>query len=179
MSSATKPRPQVIEVTTTVRALFLHGPRPSKPEDTAPTPMIAVTKTVALAGRGLEGDKRYLSATRRNGSENLRQVSLIDGGTLARHTERFGPFPLEQVKSQIILADDIRLPDLLGHQLVFGEGEEAAVLELTIPRRPCYAMDLIHTGLKAAMEGGEQGALARVIHGGPISVGMPVTIRRT
>jgi MOSC domain-containing protein YiiM len=37
-------------------------------------------------------------------------------------------------------------------------------------------MDLIRPGLKTAMEGGEQGALARVIRGGPIEVGMPVIV---
>ncbi len=179
MSSATEARTQSIEViTTTVQALFLHGPRPTKPDDAAPTPMIAVARTRALAGLGLEGGERYLSATRRNGSENLRQVSLIDAGTIGRHIERFGPFPLEFVKSQIVLAGAIRLADYLGCQVIFGEGEGAAILELTIPRKPCFAMDLSHPGLKAAMEGGEQGALALVVRGGEISVGMPVTVRR-
>ncbi|HVC82738.1 MAG TPA: MOSC domain-containing protein [Chloroflexota bacterium] len=178
MSSATEPRIQSADViTTSVRALFLHGPRASEPTDPAPTPMIAVARTMALTGLGLEGDDRYLSATRRNGSENLRQVSLIDEGTLARLIDRFGPFPLEFVKSQIVLAGDIRLSDCLGHRIRFGEGEDAVILELTIHRQPCYAMDLIHPGLKAAMENGEQGALARVLRGGLIEVGMPVTVR--
>jgi len=163
-------------ITTSVRALFLHGPRPSEPSDPAPTPMIAVARTMALTGLGLEGDDRYLSATRRNGSENLRQVSLIDEGTLARLVERFGPFPFEFVKSQIVLAGEARLSDYLGHRIRFGEGDGSAILELTIHRQPCYAMDLIRPGLKAAMEGGEQGALARVRRGGLIEVGMPVTV---
>jgi hypothetical protein len=163
-------------ITTSVRALFLHGPRPSEPSDPAPTPMIAVARTMALTGLGLEGDARYLSATRRNGSENLRQVSLIDEGTLARLIDRFGPFPLEFVKSQIILAGKVRLSEYLGHRVTFGEGEDAAILELTIHRQPCFAMDLIRPGLKTAMEGGEQGALARVTRGGLIEVGMPVAV---
>jgi len=179
MSSATEARTQPIEViTTTVQALFLHGPRPSEPDDAMPTPMIAVARTTALTGLGLEGDDRYLSAARRNGSENLRQVSLIDAGTIGRHIERFGSFPVEYVKSQIVLAGAIRLADYLGCQVIFGEGAEATILELTIPRKPCFAMDLIHPGLKAAMENGEQGALARVARGGEISVGMAVTVRR-
>lgn len=177
MSSATEPRIKATEViTTSVRALFLHGPRPSEPSDSAPTPMIAVARTMALTELGLEGDDRYLNATRKNGSENLRQVSLIDEGTLARLIARFGPFRLEFVKSQIVLAGEIRLSDYLGHRIRFGAGEGAANLELTIHRQPCYAMDLIRPGLKAAMADGEQGALARVLRGGPIEVGMPVTV---
>lgn len=164
-------------ITTTVAALFLHGPHPSEQGDPAPTPMRAVREAEAVAARGLRGDTRYFRGTRRDGGENLRQVSLIDEGTLARHEERFGPIPWETVKSQIVLAGDLRLPDLLGRQIVFGEGEDAAILELTIPRQPCYAMDLIVPGLREAMKEGEQGALARVVRGGPIHVGQAVTVR--
>jgi hypothetical protein len=169
------PAPQSV-TTTTVRALFLHGPRPSREGDTAPTPMIAVQKTEAVTGTGLRGDTRYFTATRRNGQENLRQVSLIDEGTLARHAARFGSVPWEEVKSQIVLAGDLRLPDLLGRRLIFGEGEDAAILELTIRRNPCFAMDLIAPGLRTAMMSGQQGALARVVRGGPIRIGQKVIV---
>ncbi|MDB5076176.1 MAG: hypothetical protein JWO42_2355, partial [Chloroflexi bacterium] len=114
---------------------------------------------------------------RRNGSENKRQVSLIDEGTLERHFRQFGPFPLEFVKSQILLDGDIQLPDLLGREVVFGEGDDAVVLQLTIKRDPCEAMDLIAPGLREAMKDGEQGALARVVRGGRIVLGQKVTIR--
>jgi RimJ/RimL family protein N-acetyltransferase len=164
-------------LTTQVRALFLHGPHPTKPGDAAPTPMIAVERVEAVAGKGLRGDRRYLRATRRDGSENVRQVSLIDEGTLRRHEARFGPIPRELVKSQVVLAGDLRLPDLIGQRLIFGEGPEAAVLQLTILRLPCFAMDLIAPGLREAMENGEQGALARVLTAGVIAVGQPVSVR--
>jgi hypothetical protein len=164
-------------ITAQVRALFLHGPHPTRPGDAKPTPMIAVEQVEAVLGKGLRGDRRYLGATRRDASENMRQVSLIDEATLMRHEARFGAVPWELVKSQIVLAGDLRLPDLIGHSLVFGEGEDAAVLQLTIPRCPCFAMDLIASGLREAMEGGEQGALARVVTGGLIVVGQPVTVR--
>ena len=80
-------------LTTTVRALFLHGPRGAHAEDDAPTPMIAAGMVEAVTGKGLRADLRYFSATRRDGSENLRQVSVIDEGTLARHVARFGSSP--------------------------------------------------------------------------------------
>lgn len=164
-------------IATRVHALFLHGPHPTRPGDVSPTPMIAIERVEVVAGKGLRGDRRFLRATRRDGSENLRQVSLIDEGTLARHEARFGPIPRELVKSQIVLAGELRLSDLTGQRITFGEGAEAAVLQLTIPRQPCFAMDLIAPGLRAAMEDGEQGALARVIAGGVIAVGQAVTVR--
>src|SRR5438445_377549 len=119
-------------VTTTVRALFLHGPRPTMDGDTEPTPMIAVDEVEAITGIGLRGEERYMRATRRDGVENKRQVSLIDQGTLDRHRAQFGEFPLEFVKSQIVLAGDVHLPDFLGREVVFGEGDDAAILQLTI-----------------------------------------------
>ncbi|GAC1430590.1 MAG: hypothetical protein NVSMB65_04060 [Chloroflexota bacterium] len=165
-------------VTTRVRALFLHGPTGFGDHDTAPIPMIAVQSVEAVAGRGLRGDTRFFGATRRDGRENLRQVSLIDEGTVARHEERFGPIPLEVVKAQIVLAGDLRLSDLIGGRLVFGEGDEAAILELTIPRYPCRAMEAIAPGLEEAMKNGEQGALARVRRGGLIRVGQQAVLSR-
>ena len=163
-------------LTTSVVALYLHGPHPTREGDTAPTPMRVVPLVEAVIGKGLAGDTRYLRATRRDGRENLRQVSLIDEGTLARHAERFGSFGWEFVKSQIVLAGDVRLPDRLAWRLIFGEGEETPLLQLTIRRDPCGAMDLIVPGLREAMLHGEQGALARVVQGGTIVVGQRVTI---
>jgi hypothetical protein len=167
---------QAQTLTTSVLALYLHGPRPTLEGDTAPTPMRVVTQVEAITGKGLAGDTRYLRATRRDGRENLRQVSLIDEGTLARHAERFGPFAWELVKSQLVLAGDLRLPDRLSWRLIFGGGAEATVLQITIRRDPCGAMDLIALGLREAMLDGEQGALARVVRGGRIMVGQRVTI---
>jgi hypothetical protein len=163
-------------ITTSVVALYLHGPRPTREGDTAPTPMITVAQVEAVAGKGLAGDTRYLRATRRDGRENLRQVSLIDEGTLAWHAARFGAFLWEYVKSQIVLAGDVRLPDRLGWRLVFGVGDAASVLQLTIRRDPCGAMDLIVPGLREAMQHGEEGALARVLQGGLIAVGQQVLL---
>ncbi|HWE61497.1 MAG TPA: hypothetical protein VHB98_07285 [Chloroflexota bacterium] len=164
-------------ITTQVCALFLHGPSPTRQGDSKPTPMIAVSHVEAVAGKGLRGDRRYLHATRRDGKENLRQVSLIDEATLRRHEAQFGPVPWELVKSQIVLAGAVPLCDLLGRSLVFGDGDAGAILQLTIERRPCFAMDLIASGLRAAMEHGAQGALARVVRGGLIAVGQTITFQ--
>jgi hypothetical protein len=162
--------------TTQLRALYVHGPHPSREGDTRPTPMIAIQETEVLPGRGLQRDARYLHPVRHDGSESKRQVSLIDEGTLERHRSRFGTFPWEAVKSQIVLVGEVHLPDFLNHYLVFGDGADAVVLQLTILRRPCFEMDLIVLGLRAAMEHGEQGALARAVQGGRLLVGQQVTL---
>jgi hypothetical protein len=164
-------------ITTTVTALYLHGPRQTMPGDVAPTPMIAIQEVAALAGVGLQGEAtRHLRDRLPDGRESKRQVSLIDEATLARHYERFGDFPEEFVKAQVVLAGDVHLPDLLDRELMFGESEDAAILQLTIRRDPCEAMDLITSGLREAMKNGEQGALARVVRGGRIAVGQTVTV---
>jgi hypothetical protein len=163
---------------TTVAGLYLHGPRPSQPGDTEPTPMIAVPEVTALAGKGLaDSPERHLRAPLPDGREHNRQVSLIDEGTLIRHRARFGPFSDAVVKSQIVLSGSVNLPELLGRELVFGAGEEAVVLHLSIRRDPCEEMDLIASGLREAMRHGQQGALARVVRGGRIVLGQIVTIR--
>jgi hypothetical protein len=164
-------------VTTTIVALFLHGPRPTMAGDTEPTPMIAVPDAEALAGIGLRGEPPRHVRMHPDGLESKRQVSLIDEGTLRRHYRRFGDFPLAFVKSQVVLAGGLYLPGLLGRQLIFGEGDEAVVLELTVRRDPCEAMDLIYPGLREAMKNGEQGALARVVRGGRLATGQTVTVR--
>ncbi len=164
-------------IRTLVAALYLHGPQPSRPEDTAPTPMIPVEDVLALAQIGLAGSPPRHLRERFEGQESKRQVSLIDEGTLRRLHARFGEFPTEFVKSQVVLAGDVHLPSLLGRVLVFGDGEEVAVLELTIRRDPCEEMDLISPGLREAMKNGEQGALARVVRGGRIARGQTVTVR--
>jgi hypothetical protein len=138
--------------------------------------MRVVDEVEAVTATGLR-NRRYFASTRRNGHENVRQVSLIDEGTLARLEPRFGPIPLAVVKSQIVLAGDIRLPDLSGRDVIVGEGDDAVILQLTIERDPCRSMDLIAPGLCEAMRDGELGMFARVLQGGTIRVGQPVTIR--
>jgi hypothetical protein len=169
--------PAAEPMATTVVALFLHGPRASMPGDSEPTPMIAVQEVDAVAAVGLQGEPPRHVRHQPDGRESKRQVSLIDEGTLKRHHERFGQFPVEFVKSQVVLAGDVPLPALLGRALVFGTGDDAAILELTIRRDPCEEMELIAPGLREAMKNGEQGALARVVRGGRIAIGQTVTVR--
>lgn len=161
---------QTIE--TTVAALFIHGDRSSRPEDHTFTPMLALEQIDAIEGWGVRQDPRYFHRPI-EGQDRKRQVSLIDEGTIERHEKSFGPIPRNAVKSQIVLAGVVPLPELIGATLVFDSGAE---LTISIKREPCFAMDFIADGLRLAMRDGHQGALARVTAGGTIRVHAPVTI---
>jgi hypothetical protein len=160
-------------IRSSVAALYVHGDRSSRPEDREPTPMLSVERVDVVPERGIKQDRRYFHAAD-PGRVRKRQVSVIDEGTLLRHEDRFGPFDRRFVKSQVILAGDVRLPDMIGATLEFEDGPTMVV---AIEREPCFAMDLIAPGMRDAMEGGEQGALVMVTRAGPIYVGQPLTIR--
>lgn len=134
--------------------------------------MLAMPRVDAVAGMGLRQDVRYFRPAD-PGRERPRQVSLIDEGTIRRHEAVFGPIDRAFIKAQIILAGDVFLPDLLGAVLSFEDGPE---LILSKYREPCFAMDLIAPGLREAMQGRQQGALARVTRGGVISLGQRVLV---
>lgn len=159
---------------TTVAALYIHGDRSPDSDATGPVPMLAMPSIEAVQGRGIRQDRRYFRPVY-EGRERKRQVSLIDEGTIARHESRFGPIDRSYIKAQVILAGDIYLPDLIGLILRFEEGAE---LLISKDRDPCFQMDLIYPGLRAAMENGQQGALAMVTGTGSISVGQRVLIAR-
>ncbi len=155
---------------TRIAALYIHGDISTRPEDMAPTPMLALPSLELVEHRGIRQDRRFF---RPANPARKRQVSLIDEGTINRHEEAFGPINRAFIKSQVILEGVLYLPELIGSVLVFDSGAE---ITLSIAREPCYAMDLIAPGLRAAMEEGEQGALGKVTHSGAISVGDRVTV---
>jgi hypothetical protein len=134
--------------------------------------MLALPQVEAVEGLGVRQDTRYFRPSD-PGRERRRQVSLIDEGTILRHENAFGPINRAFIKAQIVLAGEVYLPGLLRQYLLFADGAE---LVLTLPRKPCYAMDLIAPGLKNAMEANEQGAMAMVTRSGLIAVGQTVVI---
>jgi hypothetical protein len=155
-----------------VVGLYIHGLRSSDPDDTEPTPMLAMPSVEAIEGQGIRQDRRYFRPAD-PGRDRLRQVSLIDEGTIWRHERIFGAIDRSFLKAQIILKGDVHLPNLVGWTLDF---EDGAQLTISIMRKPCFAMDLIYPGLRDAMQRGEQGALARVARSGKIATGQAVQI---
>ena len=155
---------------TRIAALYIHGDVGTRPEDTAPTPMLSMPSLELVEHRGIKQDRRFF---RPANPARKRQVSIIDEGTILRHEAVFGPINRSFVKSQVILTGEMQLPDLLGAVLVFQSGAE---ISLAIAREPCYAMDLIAPGLRAAMENGDQGALGKVTRSGLVAVGERVNV---
>jgi hypothetical protein len=121
---------------------------------------------------GLREDARYFRLPP-DAHERKRQVSLIDEGTIWKLESRFEPISREFIKAQIILEGDVHLPSLMGSTLRFAGGAE---LTLALTRVPCYAMDLVASGLREAMEDGMQGALGKVATTGRIAVGDAVSV---
>ena len=112
------------------------------------------------AGIGLIGDKHASAASGRQvliaDREALDQVQLEPG-----------------VIKENITAEGLDVMSLNpGTQLRLGA---EAVLEITSICEPCFRMDEIRPGLKAALEG-KRGMNSRVISGGQIAVGDPITI---
>ncbi len=62
---------------TVVSALFLHGPQGAQRDDTTPIAMVPAAHVEAVTATGLRGDTRFFHKTRRDGRENLRQVSVL------------------------------------------------------------------------------------------------------
>src|SRR5690348_5659391 len=98
-------------IRTSVAALFTHGDRSSRPEDSGPTPMLSTERFEAVTGRGIRQDRRFFRPAD-IGRDRKRQVSLIDEGTIKRHEARFGPIERRFIKAQIILEGDVHLSDL-------------------------------------------------------------------
>jgi hypothetical protein len=135
--------------------------------------MIAVERVEAVEGMGLQEDSRYFRRVA-EGTDRKRQVSLIDEATIERLERQFGPIPHDCVKAQIVLSGEVFLPDLIDHTLSF---ESGAAITIAKFRDPCYAMDLIQSGLREAMANGQQGGLGRVVASGEIALGQAVTIQ--
>lgn len=123
-------------------------------------PMKAVDQVTAIADRGFEG-----CIHGRDGSK--RQVLLIDAETLADCGLEPG------IVRENITTVGLNVARLdLGQRLAIG----GAVLEVTIPCKPCSRMDEIRMGLQEALQD-RRGVFCRVSEGGRISRGDVIEIR--
>ena len=123
-------------------------------------PMQLLRRARLDSGLGLEGDKHANAASRR-------QVLIADRESL----DQLGLKP--GVIKENITAEGLDVMALSpGTQLKLGA---EAVVEITSICEPCFRMDEIRPGLKAELEG-RRGMNSRVISGGEIAVGDPITI---
>jgi MOSC domain-containing protein YiiM len=112
---------------------------------------------------GIEGDKHASAASKR-------QVLLADKEAL----DAVGVLP-GTIKENVTVegVDVMQLP--AGSRVRLGR---SAVLEITAVCEPCFRMDEIREGLKQELEG-RRGMVSRVVQGGIISVGDPITVERS
>lgn len=140
--------------TGTIRHLFLAQEKG--------TPMRAVAEAVAIAERGLAGDRH---AKRPPGGK--RQVLLLDSAS----PDALG-LPPGTLKENIVIAG-LPLEDLpYGQRL--GLGPEV-VVEITMVCVPCQKLNQIRPNLLKE-SWGRRGMLARVLNGGTLRVGDAVTL---
>ena len=116
-------------------------------------------QVVAVAGQGLEGDRHANPQSHRQvllmDKEILDSLDL-DPGTIRENITISG-LPIHQLPPGRHLR--------IGHQVV---------LEVTDLCEPCARMEEIRTGLQQTLDG-QRGVLARVVQGGVLKVGDPVT----
>ncbi|MBF8296472.1 MAG: hypothetical protein HW389_3017 [Bacteroidetes bacterium] len=121
--------------------------------------MLLLDEVNAVERLGLEGDIHALK-------ENSRQVLLIEKETL--DALKLRPAMLREN----VTTEGIPLMSLRGKQrLLVGK----AVLEITNECEPCERMEELRAGLQEQLMG-RRGMLAKVVQGGLIRVGDPVTI---
>ncbi len=123
-------------------------------------PMVPGKNMELIVNLGVRDDRHALP-------DSSRQVLLIERETL----DQLGLLP-GQVKENIT-TKGIRLASLAhGSSLRIGN---SVILEITKPCSPCSRMEEIRPGLIGELAG-RRGMLARVVQGGVISQGDPITI---
>jgi MOSC domain-containing protein YiiM len=122
------------------------------------------SSAVLTVDRGIEGDRK--------GKGRDRQLNIMSAETLASlAAEGFKTGP-GQMGEQIVL-EGIEIDSLpVGARIRLGE---SAVVEVTIARTGCDRFEHIQGKLTRLVRG-RLGVMARVVTGGPIALGDPVTI---
>ena len=121
-------------------------------------PMVPVQTAEAITLKGLKGDVAF--------GKNRRQVLLIEQEALDEFDLEPGIIRENGVTAGIVLAG---LPK--GSTVQLG----SVVLEVTMDCDPCPFMETIREGLEKAMDG-RRGTLFRVLEGGTMTVGDPVSV---
>jgi MOSC domain-containing protein YiiM len=123
-------------------------------------PMRMVPSGTLITGVGLAGDKHA-------GGAPERQVLLADKEALDAVDVQPGTI------KENLTVEGLNVMELpAGSRLHLGE---TAVLEITKICEPCFRMDEIREGLRQELEG-RRGMVSRVILGGSIRVGDPITV---
>ena len=139
-----------------------------KPKGSEPTPgaytRLPLQEAQLIAGYGIENDGK-------GGSEG-RQLNIMAAETMRALADEGFHTAAGQLGEQIVIADlDVNsLPQ--GARLKIGA---TACIEVTIPRTGCNRF-AAYQGISEHQAAGRLGVMAKVLTGGPIRVGDPVTL---
>lgn len=140
----------------------------------------SVAGRVAIGSEGIEGDQQ---ADRRYHGGPDKAVYLYAAEHLAfwQQALRCAALPPGTFGENLTLEgwDDLEGTLHVGDVLQIGDGPDAAVIELTTPRQPCWKLEArmgIEGFAKAFLESGRMGSYARVTRPGTIAAGDAVTV---
>lgn len=122
-------------------------------------PMQRVASVMAIANRGLEGDRHAMP-------DSSRQVLLLEQETCLEYD-----FPIGAIRENITTRGIELMPLLKGTILEIGDSR----LEIIKECEPCSMVDDVRMGLRAELQH-KRGMLARVVRGGEIRVGSRITV---
>ena len=123
-------------------------------------PLTSQEQAVAVEAHGIQGDRHSLRG-------NRRAVLFVEREVL----DQFGLAPGD-VREQVTVSG-LELSRLVfGSRLAIGE----AVFEVAGPCAPCERMDELQPGLQQKLEG-RRGRFGRVVQGGTLRVGDPITVQ--
>jgi MOSC domain-containing protein YiiM len=127
-------------------------------------PMDAQASATLVAGEGLMGNANQ---------GGTRQVTIIEKEVFERLRGTLSPGVQPAMRRANLMVSGVRLEESRFHILRVG----SCTIELRGETRPCERMDEAHPGLRAALEKGWGGGVfGRVIQGGEIRVGDPVSL---
>ncbi|MBB5036983.1 MOSC domain-containing protein [Prosthecobacter dejongeii] len=134
-------------------------------------PMQRVSSILAVAGRGLEGDRYALGTGYYSGRYDC-EVSLIEGEVLDRISQEDGVLMSGGEHRRNLVTRGLALRSLEGQRLRLGD----VLLEYHRPRPPCdYLQRLTVPGMTKSLGRGA-GIGMRVLEGGLLEVGMEIQI---
>ena len=122
-------------------------------------PLTVLERAMAVENRGIDGDRHSLPG-------NRRAVLFVEQEVL----DRLGLAPGD-VREQVTVSGLSLNGLVFGSLLAIGE----ALFEVAGPCAPCERMDELKPGLQESLEG-QRGRFARVVRGGSIRVGDPITV---
>lgn len=128
-------------------------------------PMEQLAQADVHVKTGIEGDYR--------GTVEQRQITVLSRESwenVCKDLEVDLPWTTRRAN---LFVDGVQLMGRIGQQVRIG----GVVLEITEETKPCSRMDEAHDGLRRALEPAWRGGVTcRVISGGPLTIGDPVTL---